>query len=101
MALYLVIHRPDEAAGSAADTASRAALRDAVWEVADSHWAPTEEATLVSTDLSADYLLAHFRSGMARRGYKEPGLVMVVPMRDGAAFAGLPEDGAAWIAGAM
>lgn len=101
MTLHLVVHRPDAPAGSEAEKALRAALRDTVWEVAESHWAPTEETTLVATDLSPDYLIAHFRSGLARRGFPEPGMVLVVPLRDGAAWAGLPTDGEAWIAEMM
>lgn len=98
MALHLVIHRTDGTADSARATAIRAALRDAVWEVAESHWAASDEALLVCTDLSAAYLLSHFRRGLAQRGHAEPGMLMVVPLDETAALHGLPEDAAAWIA---
>ena len=97
MTLHLVIHRPDDPAGSPEDAAVRAALREAVWEVADSHWTAGEEVLLVSTDLSPDYLLSHFRRGLARRGHPSPGLLMVVPMGSNATWSGLPEDTAAWM----
>ncbi|WP_137177175.1 hypothetical protein [Roseomonas sp. AR75] len=99
MTLHLVVHRP-AAEGEAAE-AERAALQEAVWEVADSHWAPAEGALLVSCDLSAAYLVSHFRGGMARRGHKEPGLLMVVPMNAESAWLGLPEDGEEWVRGAL
>jgi hypothetical protein len=98
MTLHLVIHRPDAAPGSASEAAIRTALRDAVWEVADSHWSPCEEALLVSTDLSPDYLLAHFRAALEQRGHPGHGMLFVVPVSEAAALAGLPEDAAAWIA---
>ena len=98
MTLHLVIHRPEEPAGSAAEAAIRTALREAVWEVADSHWEPCEEALLVSSDLSPDYLLSHFRSGLARRGHPQPGMLLVVPVGTTAAWSGLPPDAEAWMA---
>ena len=97
MTLHLVIHRPDAASGSAAEAAIRAALREAVWEVADSHWAPCEEVLLVSTDLSPDYLLAHFTKGLARRGHDAPGMLAVVPVGSAAAWSGLPPEAESWI----
>lgn len=98
MTLHLVIHRPDAATGSPAEEAIRTALREAVWEVADSHWAPSDEVMLVSTDLSPDYLLAHFTKGLARRGHAEPGILAVVPVGATAAWSGLPPEAATWIA---
>jgi hypothetical protein len=97
MSLHLVIHRPEEPAGSAPEAAVRAALRDAVWEVADSHWAAGEEAMLVSCDLSSDYLVSHFMGALARGGFAQPGMLIVVPMRQGSAWAGLPAEAEAWI----
>ncbi|WP_372623676.1 hypothetical protein [Falsiroseomonas sp.] len=98
MTLHLVIHRPDAAEGSTGETAIRAALSDAVWEVADSHWAPCKEAVLVSTDLSPDYLLAHFRQALAQRGHTDPGMLLVVPVGPTASWSGMPADAEAWIA---
>jgi hypothetical protein len=98
MTLHLVIHRPDAAEGSDAEAAIRTALRDAVWEVADSHWAPCDEAVLVSTDLSPDYLLAHFRQALAQRGHGEPGMLLVVPVGQASAWSGMPADAEAWMA---
>ena len=97
MTLHLVIHRPDAAPGTEAEGAIRAAMRDAVWEVADSHWSPCDEALLVSTDLSPDYLLAHFRKALAQRGHAEPGMLFVVPVGQAAAWSGLPADAEAWL----
>lgn len=97
MTLHLVIHRPNDPAGSEGEAALRAALRDAVWEVADSHWAPCDEALLVSTDLSPDYLLDHFRGGLARRGHSDPGMLLVVPVSAKAAWSGLPAEAETWI----
>jgi hypothetical protein len=100
MTLHLVVHRPDEPAGSEAEGLIRAALRDAVWEVAESHWAPGGpggEAVLVSSDLSPDYLVSHFRRAMARRGFASPGLLLVVQVGERAAWAGLPPDTASWV----
>jgi hypothetical protein len=93
MTLHLVIHRPD----AAQDQAIRAALIETVWEVADSHWSAGEEALLVSSDLSPDYLLSHFRRGLARRGHASPGLLLVVPMGQNCAWFGLPQDAADWV----
>ena len=52
MSLILVTHHPAEPPGSPAATACRAALRDAVWDVAESLWAVGEEALLAASDLS-------------------------------------------------
>jgi hypothetical protein len=101
MTLHLVIHRPSAPAGSEQEGAERAALREAVWEVADSHWAPSDEALLVSCDLSAAYLLSHFKVGLSRRGHKDPGMLLIVPMGEDAAWTGLAEDGDAWVRGAL
>ena len=97
MTLHLVIHRPDGSAGSPEEAAVRAALRETVWEVADSHWEASEEALLVSTDLSPDYLLSHFRRGLARRGYPSAGVLLVVPVAPNSAWSGLPDDAAEWV----
>jgi len=97
MTLHLVVHRPEEPPGSDAEAAVRAALRDAVWELADSHWAPNEETMLVSTDLSPDYILTHFRNFLARRGFAQPGMLLVVPIGEAAAWSGLPEDARRWM----
>ncbi len=97
MTLHLVIHRPAAPAGGEPEAAERTALREAVWEVADSHWAPTEETLMVSCDLSAAYLLSHFKVALARRGHADPGFLLVVPMGAEAAWTGLPQDGEAWI----
>jgi hypothetical protein len=100
MTLHLVVHRPDEPAGSEAEGKIRAALRDAVWEVADSHWAPDAtggDCVLVSTDLSPDYLLSHFRRAVARRGFADPGLLLVVTVGDRAAWTGLSPETEAWL----
>jgi hypothetical protein len=101
MTLHLVIHRPDTQTGSSADEAIRTALREAVWEVADSHWSPCDEVMLVSTDLSPDYLLQHFRKGLVRRGHPEPGMLAVVPVQSSAAWLGLPPEAEVWIAETM
>ena len=105
MTLHLVIHRPEAPAGSEAEAAMRAALRDAVWEAAESHWVPggevLGEALLVSTDLSPDYLLAHFRRGMARRGFPDPGMILVVQASDRLAHTGIAADAEGWIRGAL
>jgi hypothetical protein len=98
MTLHLVVHKAAGAAGSDAERAERAALVEAVWEVADSHWGAAAEALLISTDLSPDYLTRHFRTGLARRGFPKAGLLIVVPVTSAAAFSGLPEDAAAWVA---
>jgi hypothetical protein len=101
MTLHMVIHRPTTPADGEEAAAARAALREAFWEVADSHWAPADEALMVSCDLSASYLLSHFRTGLARRGHPDPGLLIVLPMGRDAAFAGLPPDGEEWVRGAL
>ncbi|HEV7268875.1 MAG TPA: hypothetical protein VGN83_28810 [Falsiroseomonas sp.] len=98
MTLHLVIHRPDAAEGSTAEAAIRSALLDAVWEVAESHWAPCKEVVLVSTDLSPDYLLAHFRQALAQRGHGEPGMLLVAPVGPATAWCGMPADVEAWMA---
>ena len=96
MSLALVIHRPDARAEEAAGM--RTAVRDAVWEVADAHWALSEDILLVSCDLSPDYLLDHFRRGLARRGYADGGLLFVTSIGPRAAWQGLPREAAAWLA---
>ncbi len=100
MTLHLVVHRPNEPPGSEAEALLRAAVRDSVWEVAESHWAPGGaggEAVLVSSDLSPDYLVSHFRRAAARRGFAEPGLLMVVQVGERAAWAGIAEDTLRWV----
>ncbi|MGG5808731.1 hypothetical protein [Falsiroseomonas sp. CW058] len=99
MALSLVIHRPD-GTGDGAD-AMRAAVRDAVWEVADTHWAVTEDAMLVSGDLSPDYLLDHFRRCLARRGFQTTGELLVAAVGPRAAWSGLGGEAEAWLRDAL
>ncbi len=95
MPLHLVIHRPPSP-GTEGE-ACRAALREAVWEVAESHWAPGDEAVLVSSDLSSDYLLSHFRRSLARRGFDDPGM-LIVAATSHIAMHGLPREAQDWIA---
>ena len=95
MSLALVIHRPDAPAEDAAGM--RMAVRDAVWEVADAHWALSEDTLLVSCDLSPGYLVDHFRRALARRGYDDGGLLFVTQVGPRAAWQGLPRDAAAWL----
>lgn len=101
MTLHLVIHRPEAAPGSAAEEEIRRALRDAVWEVADSHWTPggeqLGEAMFVSCDLSPDYLVSHFRRSLARRGFAEAGMLVVTQLGERTAWTGVPDDAAVWI----
>ncbi|MBU8545080.1 MULTISPECIES: hypothetical protein [Roseomonadaceae] len=97
MTLSIVIHRPD--AGPDADEAStmRAAVRDAVWEIADAHWTLGEDAILVSTDLSPDYMLSHFRRALARRGFDRTGLLLVTGVGPRAAWSELPVEAEGWL----
>lgn len=97
MTLHLVVHQAAAAAGSEAEQAERAALAETVWEVAESHWAAGPAALLVATDLSPDYLARHFRAGLARRGFPDPGLLLVVPVTPRAVLEGLPADAASWV----
>ena len=103
MTLSLVIHRPEpaDAAPAGPDAgglpAMRTALRDAVWEVADAHWALGDDAILVSTDLSPDYLVQHFRRALRRRGFAETGLLLVTAVGPKAAWAGLTPEAEAWL----
>jgi len=94
MSLSLVIHHPP---GN--DPLADIALQDGIWEVAESHWRLDARSVLVGSDLTAAYLLEHFRRALARRGFPDPGLLLVMPV--GARFAaiGLPADAAAWLAG--
>jgi hypothetical protein len=101
MTLHLVIHRPAATERGEDAAAERHALQEAVWEVADSHWAPTEEALMVSCDLSPAYLLSHFKAGLARRGHKAPGLLLVVPMGKEVASLNLAPDGETWMREAL
>ena len=103
MALSLVVHRPeagpidvmpDQEAGA---EAMRMAVRDAVWEVADAHWALGQDAMLVSTDLSPTYLLSHFRRALARRGFTEAGMLLVSSLGPKAAWTGLPAEAEGWL----
>jgi hypothetical protein len=96
MPLHLVIHRPVPAEDGDTETA-RAAVRDAVWEVAESHWPAGAEALVAASDLSSGYLLSHFRRALARRGIDDPGLLIVAPMGEGAAWTGLPAEAQAWM----
>ncbi len=100
MTLHLVVHRPEETPGSETDAALRAALRDAIWEVAESHWSPGGDVVFASSDLSPEYLVAHFRRSLARRGFPEAGMLVVTPLGEKAAWSGMPADVEAWITGA-
>ena len=95
MALVLVLHDPDGDRAVASEM--RVALRDAIWEVADAHWALSESAVIAATDLSPDYLLSHFSRAIARRGHKAPGQLLIVPIGERSVFAGLPEQAANWV----
>lgn len=100
MTLSIVIHRPEGATDLPPDAASegmRVAVRDAVWEIADAHWALGSDAILVSTDLSPDYMLSHFRRALARRGYEESGLLLVSTVGPKAAWSGLPDEAEGWL----
>ncbi len=99
MSLSLLIHRPDAPAETA--EGMRAALRDAVWEVAEAHWALGGDAILVSSDLSPDYLLNHFRRALGRRGFAEPGLLLVTSIGPRAAWTGMPTEAEAWLRDAL
>lgn len=88
MALHLVVFQPEPPVDGELAADIRAVLTDAVWEVAESHWAPAETTLLVSTDVSADYLLAHFRRALARRGLPEPGCLIVAPLGERPAMLG-------------
>jgi hypothetical protein len=94
MTLALVVHHPEPAADA---PEMRTALRDAVWEVADAHWALGQDAILAACDLSPEYLVDHFRRAMARRGFADPGLLLVVPVTPRSAWAGLPREAEGWI----
>jgi hypothetical protein len=99
MALSLLFHRPS-GTGDAAEE-MRTAVRDAVWEVAEAHWVLGEEAVLVSSDLSAEYLRDHFRRALGRRGHAETGLLLVTSVGPQAAWAGLPQEAEAWLHDAL
>lgn len=95
MTLVLVVHHPD---GDVATTSEiRTALRDAIWEVADAHWALSEHAVIAATDLSPDYLLGHFSRAIARRGHKSPGQLLILPIAERSAFVGLPGEAERWM----
>jgi hypothetical protein len=93
MTLALVLHQPPTLAAAEI----RGALRDAVWEVAEAHWTLGDESMIVACDLSADYLMSHFTRAMARRGFADPGLMLVVPLSPRSAWRGLPPEAAAWL----
>jgi hypothetical protein len=103
MSLSLVIHRPGDAdlAGAGPEAGGveemRKAVRDAIWEVADAHWAVGEDAILVSTDLSPSYLVSHFRRALGRRGFVRTGLLVVTAVGPRAAWSGLPPESEAWL----
>jgi hypothetical protein len=99
MALSLLFHRPS-GSGDAAE-AMRTAVRDAVWEVAEAHWVLGEEAVLVSSDLSAEDLLDHFRRALGRRGHAATGLLLVTSVGPQAAWAGLPQEAEVWLRDAL
>jgi len=102
LTLSIVIHRPESgpdapAGGEAEAEAMRMAVRDAVWEIADAHWTMGSDAILVSTDLSPDYVLSHFRRALARRGFDQTGLLLVTGVGPRAAWSGLPEEAEGWL----
>lgn len=103
MSLSLVIHRPEaaDAADASPDAGGvaemRKAVRDAIWEVADAHWAVAEDSILVSTDLSPSYLVSHFKRALARRGFTRSGLLLVTTVGPKAAWSGLSADSEAWL----
>lgn len=99
MTLSLLIHRPEGSAEKVEEM--RAALRDAVWEVAEAHWALGGDAVLVSSDVSPDYLLDHFRRALGRRGFASAGLLMVVGVGPRAAWTGLPAEAETWLREAL
>lgn len=93
MGLSLLLHRPLGADAKAEGEA----LRDAVWEVADAHWAVSDEAVLVSSDLSPEYMIDHFRRALARRGHRISGMLIVTAVGPRAAWVGLPPEADAWL----
>jgi hypothetical protein len=97
MALHLVLHQsaPTGRRDDAEDI--RIALQDAVWEVAESHWAAGNETLLVSSDLSSDYLLSHFRRALTRRGIPQPAFLLVAPLGERPAMIGVPADAEGWM----
>jgi hypothetical protein len=95
MKLVLLLHRADRGAAEAA--ARRAAIEAAIWEVAESHWAVSEEAVVLACDLSADYLLRHFRRALAEAGLDGTGWLLLAPLRGPPRGHGLPRDIAAWL----
>lgn len=97
MGLHLILHRPE---GTDA-AAERDALRDAVWEVADTHWAASDEAILLSSDLSPAYLIDHFRSALGRRDLRISGMLIVTAVGPRAAWAGLGPDADTWLRDAL
>jgi len=95
MTLILLIHRPE--ADTAVEHDMRAAVRDAIWEVADAHWEVGPDVVLAATDLSPSYLVQHFQRAAARRGYPDPGSLMVVPITPKTAWIGLPPAAEHWV----
>ena len=93
MPICLVLHE----LGLAGPKAEQA-LFDAVFEVSSSHWRVTPGATLIGTDVSPAYLRDHLLRALDGAG-APPGLLLVTPLADGAAWHGIPPEGEAWIAG--
>lgn len=93
MPICLVLHEPG-LGGPAAEHA----FFDAVFEVASSHWRVMSCATLLGTDLSPGYVRDHLRRALDGAG-AQPGLLLVTPMANTAAWHGIPPDGEEWIAG--
>lgn len=93
MGLSLLLHRPDDTDPKAV----RETLRDAVWEVADAHWAISHDAVLISSDLSPEYLVDHFRRAVARRDQRITGMLIVTAIGPRAAWLGLPPEADAWL----
>ncbi len=97
MALHLVLHQPAPSACRDEAEDIRVALQDAVWEVAESHWAAAAGTMLVSSDLSSDYLLSHFRRALSRRGVPQPAFLVVAPLAERPAMIGVPAEAEGWM----
>ena len=93
MPICLVLHE-----SGLGGPASEQAFFDAVYEVASSHWRVAPGATLLGTDLSPGYLRDHLKRALDGAG-ASPGLLLVTPLSNGAAWHGIPPEGEEWIAG--
>jgi hypothetical protein len=96
MGVSLVIH--GAADGTAATSAAvRDVVRDAVWQVADTHWAIGPDHMMVGSDLSPDYLADHFARALARQGLGGAATLLVTRIDRQARWRGLPLDGETWL----